>query len=140
MRLLCAVFAFVGFGGTAAMAADYIGFQSPTGNIHCVIFSGYEADSDGARCDIGEFTPSAIPAPADCEFDWGNAFWIASNGRRGGLACISDSVADPGNPVLEYGQSVSAGGVTCVSAKNGMTCQNAAGHGFTLSRGKQRVF
>ncbi len=139
MRLVLSVCALV-FGGSAACAEEYVGFQSPTGNIHCVIFSGFGDDGDGARCDIGTFEASALPAPADCDFDWGNAFWIGAAGRRGGLACISDSVTDPGNPVLGYGESITAGGVTCTSAKSGMTCQNSAGHGFALARAKQRVF
>ena len=127
-------------GGSAAGAQEYFGFQSPTGNIHCMVFSGYGDDGDGVRCDIGTYTPSALPPPVDCEYDWGNAFWIGSVDRRGGLACISDAISDPGNSVLEYGESVSGGGVTCTSATSGMTCENSAGHGFTLSKAKQRVF
>lgn len=139
MRGVLTFCAFV-VAGSAAGAQEYFGFQSPTGNIHCMVFSGYGDDGDGVRCDIGNFTPSALPAPEGCDYDWGNAFWIGSVDRRGGLACISDAISDPGNSVLGYGESVSGGGVTCTSAKSGMTCENSAGHGFTLSKAKQRVF
>ena len=37
-------------------------------------------------------------------------------------------------PVLEYGQSLRAGSLTCSSAQSGVTCREADGTGFTLSR------
>ncbi|WP_103255965.1 DUF6636 domain-containing protein [Tabrizicola aquatica] len=83
-----------------AFADDYVSFQSPTGNIHCAIFQ----DREGAvaRCDLRELVPSFTRAPADCEFDWGSAFGVEDRGK-GYLACVSDAVADRGNPVLPYG-------------------------------------
>ena len=47
---------------------------------------------------------------------------------------------DPRNPVLDYGQAVSLGGISCVSAKTGMTCTNAAGHGFSVAKARQKLF
>ncbi|MFN3994621.1 MAG: DUF6636 domain-containing protein [Tabrizicola flagellatus] len=120
-----------------ARAEDYLGFQSPTGNIQCGLYRW----SGGAsvRCDLTQLTPSYTRAPADCEFDWGSSFAVDDRGK-GYLACVSDAVGDPSNGVLPYGEAVSLGGISCVSARTGMTCTNAEGHGFTISKAKQKVF
>ena len=120
-----------------AFSDDYVTFQSPTGNIHCALFRGDNLAS--ARCDLRELTPSYTRAPADCEFDWGSSFAVDDRGK-GYLACVSDTVADPGNPVLPYGEALSLGGISCVSAKTGMTCTNAEGHGFSVAKAKQNLF
>ncbi|MGC4025869.1 MAG: hypothetical protein QM744_12390 [Mesorhizobium sp.] len=117
-----------------AMAQD-IAFRSPTGNIHCMIFTG---SYTGARCDLSEFT-STYKRPADCDLDWGYAFEVGIKGR-GEPLCAGDTVKDPQAAVLDYGHSVSAGGLTCTSAKAGITCKNSSGHGFTVARAKQKVF
>ena len=119
-----------------AAAQDYVSFQSPTGNIHCAIFSGRYA---GVRCDIGEYTPSFPLRPVDCDFDWGFAFVVDANGTAGPI-CASDTVRDLRAPILDYGRSFSRWGIVCRSEQSGMTCTNARGHGFTLSRRQQRVF
>jgi hypothetical protein len=67
------------------------------------------------------------------------AFGVAASGK-GELLCVGDTVQDPGNPVLPYGEAVSLGGISCVSAKNGMTCTNAEGHGFSVAKAKQKLF
>jgi hypothetical protein len=120
-----------------ARAEDYLGFQSPTGNIQCGLYRW----SGGAsvRCDLAQLTPSYTRAPADCEFDWGSSFAVDDRGK-GYLACVSDAVGEPSNGVLPYGEAVSLGGISCVSARTGMTCTNAEGHGFTISKAKQKVF
>jgi hypothetical protein len=120
-----------------AFADDYVGFQSPTGNIHCAmyIFDG----SAEARCDLREYTPSYTKRPAGCDLDWGMAFAVGASGK-GVLACVGDTVRDPGNPVLPYGEAVSMGGISCVSAKTGMTCTNGDGHGFSVAKAKQKLY
>jgi hypothetical protein len=54
--------------------------------------------------------------------------------------CAGDTVMDPNAAVLDYGHSVVSDGITCTSAKSGMTCKNAEGHGFTVARAKQQAF
>lgn len=120
-----------------ARADDYFGFQSPTGNIHCAIYSW--AGGAEARCDLRELTRSYTRRPAGCDLDWGNAFAVAASGP-GVLACVGDTVRDPRNPVLPYGEAVSLGGISCVSAQNGMTCTNRQGHGFSVARARQKLF
>lgn len=123
--------------GAPAGADSYIGFQSPTGNIHCSIYvwgGGAEA-----RCDLTALTPSYTRAPADCDLDWGSSFAVNDTGK-GVLACVGDTVRDPQNPVLGYGEAVSLGGISCVSAKTGITCTNAEGHGFSVAKARQKLF
>ncbi len=120
-----------------ALADDYIGFQSPTGNIHCAIYR-FDGRTE-ARCDLRSYTPSYSRRPPDCDLDWGMAFAVGASGK-GALACVGDTVQDPGNPVLPYGEAVSLGGISCVSAKTGMTCTNREGHGFSVAKAKQRIF
>jgi hypothetical protein len=121
----------------APALAEYTSWQSPTGNIHCAIY----ADQGGAsaRCDLIDLTPSYRSPPPGCDLDWGSSFAVDSRGA-GYLACVGDTVIDRYNPVLPYGQAVSMGGISCVSAKTGMTCTNADGHGFSVARAKQRLY
>jgi hypothetical protein len=118
-----------------AVPAQEVFFQSPSGNIQCAIFDG---TAPVARCDIGDCT-SSFARPGDCDLDWGYAFEVGASGP-GYPLCAGDTVAVPGARVLGYGQSVSLGGITCTSAQTGMTCRNAGGGGFALSKARQRVF
>ena len=120
-----------------ALADDYVGFQSPTGNIHCGI--SVWAGGAEARCDLRELTQSYSKRPAGCDLDWGSSFYVGARGA-GGLTCHGDTLIDRRNPVLGYGQAVSLGGISCVSAKTGMTCTNAEGRGFSVAKAKQKLF
>lgn len=118
----------------SALAQDS-SFRSPTSNIHCVIFSDPYA---AARCDLLNFTPS-YPRPDDCDLDWGFAFEVSATGP-GAPICAGDTVMNPDAPVLDYGHSVVGSGITCTSAKTGVSCMNAEGHGFTVARSRQKAF
>jgi hypothetical protein len=120
-----------------AVADDYLPFHAPSGNIQCMIATGDYAE---ARCDVMELA-SPIPArPADCDLDYGHAFGIGPQDMLGSRICAGDTVADPNGMVLQYGDHIDLGGFRCTSEKTGMTCTNAAGHGFTLSRRAQSLF
>lgn len=125
------------FWGSPALADDYVSFQSPTGNIHCAIFA-WDNTSE-ARCDLVELVPSYTKSPPGCELDWGFAFTVGKAGKAT-LGCVGDTMVDPGNTVLPYGEAVSYGGISCVSAKTGVTCTNAEGHGFSVAKAKQRLY
>ena len=120
-----------------AHADELLFFQSPTGNIHCMIATGDDAE---ARCDMIALMPTYRQPPQDCDLDWGSSFAVGLSSRNGLLACVGDTVIDPGSIVLGYGRTLSLGGFDCSSEKSGMTCTNPAGHGFTLSRAQQRLF
>jgi hypothetical protein len=119
---------------TPAAAQDYTSFQAPSGNIHCLI------DGYGARCDILEANYSFTKRPADCDLDYGGAFYIEPRGRKGGVACVGDTVANSSSPVLGYGSTMEFNGITCTSERAGVTCTNPSGHGFSIARAQQTVF
>lgn len=122
---------------TPAAADDLLFFQSPTGNIHCMIATGDYAE---ARCDMIELMPTYRQPPPNCDLDWGAAFAVGLASRKGQLACVGDTVVMEDSVVLDYGRTISLGGFDCTSEQSGMTCTNPAGHGFTLSRARQRLF
>ncbi|MCC7320441.1 MAG: hypothetical protein IT542_05610 [Rubellimicrobium sp.] len=120
----------------AAKAQDHVTFRAPSGNIHCMISVWEEGE---ARCEIREYTPSFRNRPVWCEGDYGSAFAVGSFGA-GEVLCITDTVYDQSSQVLPYGRRIALGGLTCASERSGMTCTNAEGHGFMVSRAVQRVF
>ena len=120
-----------------AMAQDVLQFQSPTGNIHCLIATGDYAE---ARCDMIALTPTYRQPPPNCELDWGAYFTVGLSDRTGQLACVGDTAINPDSLVLGYGKTISLGGFDCTSEKTGMTCTNPGGHGFTISKARQRLY
>lgn len=114
-----------------------IAFQSPTGNIGCQFVLGQDS---AVRCDLMRYDNSFPDKPRDCDFDFGGAFWLSDWAETGEVICHSDTVIDPSAPVLDYGSTMTEGQITCWSEKSGLTCQNAAGHGFTLARKAQKVY
>ena len=115
-------------------SADLSGFTSPSGNIGCIT-----AD-DGVRCDIQERDWSPPPRPADCpsETGYGQGIDLPVSGLPE-FVCAGDTTLNSG-PVLPYGHSTSAAGLTCASSPAGMTCTNRDSHGFTISRQAYRLF
>ena len=122
----------------AAAHGDTVSFRSPSDNIHCA----YD-DYDGTpyiRCDIMNYTPTIGGRPADCDLEWGDAFEIGPGYARGEVICHGDTVRAPDALVLGYGKTFTQGGLTCNSEQSGLTCRNRKGHGFFLSRARQKVF
>jgi len=119
------------------LAEDIVMFQAPSGNIHCMMIDGEYAET---RCDIRDFTPSFTDRPADCEGDWGDSLGISPGDRRGRTICHGDTVMMRENPVMGYGNRMQHGGMECEVEKQGVTCFNAEGHGFSISRAQQAVF
>jgi hypothetical protein len=108
-------------------------FESPSGNIGCVI------SKSGARCDIRERSWQPPPKPASCQTDWGYGLTVGRRGR-GRFICAGDSVLG-GKRRLAYGKTIRRGRFRCRSRTNGMRCVNRRnGHGFALSRQFARRF
>jgi hypothetical protein len=134
-RLTAAALATAMMGAIAH--ADTVNLRTPSDNIHCAY------DDDGTsyiRCDIMNFTRTLGQGPADCDLEWGDAFEIGPGYMRGEVICHGDTVRAPDAIVLGYGKTFAQGGLSCVSEKSGLTCRNKAGHGFFLSRARQKVF
>lgn len=87
---------------------DSDAFSSPTGNLRCQ-YRGVELVCSSA-----------------------NDNFIVVLGETGGPVSASGSVE--GGPVLPYGAVWSRGAFTCQSQTNGISCENAGGNGFFLSR------
>jgi hypothetical protein len=120
-------------GAPGAVAASLVGFQSPSKNIGCIL------DDSFARCDIRKRDWSPPRKPSSCGEDYGQGLSIARNGSRGRFVCAGDTALGSGK-VLAYGRSIRRGKITCTSRESGVTCKNARGHGFRISRGSYRVF
>jgi len=118
----------------SASAAKYKQFTTPSGNIGCIMGGG------AVRCDIREKSWEAPPKPSYCDVDWG--FGVAV-GRKGpaNFVCAGDTVFEPGEPVLDYGERQIKNRFRCTSKQKGMRCVNTKNkHGFFLSRQTVRVF
>jgi hypothetical protein len=112
-------------------------FVTPSGNIFCALVGD---KNNNLRCEIGTFLAPLLPQPYEgyCEFDWGAGLLLSVNGKAEVL-CVSDTIAGSKN-VLAYGQTWSKNGFQCTSQPQGLTCKNASGKGFFLSRQRWRVF
>ena len=123
LRALVVAVLAVGILALPAMAdARLQRFQTPSKKIGC----GYETSSRELRCDALFLN------------DVGFRLRTTGKGKR---IRITDTVADPGASVLRYGRSRDLGPFRCTSRMSGLTCKSRAnGHGFTISRGSQKLF
>ncbi len=113
-----------------------VSFRTPSGNIGCV---GETARADNTvRCDIRLRNWSPPPRPRSCPLDWGQGLTLDRAGRAR-YVCAGDTALNTGR-TLAYGTRRRIGGIVCVSRRTGLTCTNAAGHGFTMSRDRVRRF
>jgi hypothetical protein len=127
----------LGLVAAPALADGLTFFQTPSGNIFCMIATGEAAE---VRCDMLALMRSFRERPAECDLDWGDSFAVGAEASQGTMVCHGDTVQTPDAPVLDYGHSLELGGFRCTSETSGLTCVNAGGHGFTLSRAEQRLF
>jgi hypothetical protein len=123
--------------GAASAKDTIISFQTPSHGIGCVysVFDGRAS----IRCDVRDVAHPA-PKPASCELDYGSAFGLGTTGRAQRL-CVGDTVLNPKAKVIAYGRTRRLGSsFTCTSRTTGLRCTSRAGHGFVLSRARQRLF
>ena len=138
MRCLTGFALGLGLLAAGSASAEYrpTGFQTPSKNIFCQMFN-----LDGPptlRCDMMEIDVRPRK-PAGCDGDWGRGFEVTARGRAEPI-CRGDTMYDTSLPVLAYGDVWQRGGFTCRSEQTGLTCFNAMGRGFSLSRARQEVF
>lgn len=126
--ILPAVIVALTIASTAS--AKLVQFRTPSGNIGCI---GETIKAENSiRCDIRNRSWSPPPKPASCELDWGQGLNLNRLGRAR-FVCAGDTALNTG-PKLAYGTSKKIGAITCVSRTTGLTCTNAAKHGFTMNR------
>ena len=120
-----------------AGAGSYVTFQTPSKKIGCAYTRATGEDAN-LRCDLVDVDHPA-KRPASCELDYGHAFGLGAHGRATRL-CVGDTALDTKAKVLAYGKRRTLGPFTCVSRTSGLRCTTRAGHGFELSRQRQRLF
>jgi hypothetical protein len=114
---------------------NLVAFDSPTHNIGCVIWLDNETGGI-ARCDISQKAwKPAIPRPRSCDGDFGGGLDVQGSNRGEYLCATDTALGGPGSPVLAYDHGYDVGRFRCVSAVDGMRCENRiTGHGFWISR------
>jgi hypothetical protein len=123
-------------------------FQSPSGNIACVVgiaSQGPMTGKGGAGCEIRDYTWS----PAICPGGAGLLdYFHLDQGKPAHMICNANTDPQtrqlipgrgtlfvPGLPTLDYGQTRSAGPITCDSERSGIRCTDSStGHFFQVSR------
>ena len=137
-RCISALLAVAATSAAVPSAADaLVQFETPSGNIGCIMGAGY-----GARCDIQNRDWSRGPRPEGCrmDVDWGQGLIVGKRGK-GHIVCAGDTALNNGGGTLAYGKSASAGRFTCTSRESGVTCRNRRNdHGFFISKQRYRVF
>jgi hypothetical protein len=118
----------------SSYGADVTRFATPSGNIACAMSAAE------VRCDVAQRSWTIPPAPPGCAGEFGAGTVLAGTGR-GELSCVSDTLADPGLKVLDYGTAVRRDGVVCASRETGVRCENeSTGHGFQVARAAYELF
>jgi LppP/LprE lipoprotein len=110
------------------------GVQLPSRNIGCI----FSRSPRYVRCDVRSGLKPAPPRPAGCDLDWAYGLQMTPVSKPKTF-CAGDTALAQG-PILAYGATLRIEGFTCLSQRSGLRCTNRAGHGFFLSRQRQRVF
>jgi hypothetical protein len=111
-------------------------FASPGADIGCDLYAG--SDGQGlAQCAVhGHSWVIAAPVP-NCDWDSGDWEFVLSQGNQPTLpfSCAADTLHHLGLATLNYGQTRSAGAITCDSQPSGVRCtDSSSGHFFRVSR------
>ncbi|MBN9888843.1 DUF6636 domain-containing protein [Salipiger abyssi] len=133
--------AFLVLAGLAApVAADVSPFRTPSDNVRCWIGTG-EGPPD-LSCEIVEINGAPnVARPASCSGPWGHKYELLSHGDvRLECGAPVKGASPPGVDVAPYGVSSDWGGISCLSERSGLRCQNVDGHGFLLSRRVLKVW
>jgi hypothetical protein len=115
-------------GGGLPQFSARVGFNTPSGNIACN--AGPLLSGGGSALSCVLFSASGAR---------GQKTWYMRQRGRAGVALVQGN-AGTDFPRLRYGKTWKYRGFKCSSRMTGLTCRNSSGHGFFLSRGKQRRF
>ena len=129
IRLIVVLASLVVVGAAAAVPTQIVqtGFKTPSGNIVCN--AGTNSSKKLLACTL---LTSGTP-------NKGDKVWAMFVQGRPQVGFVK---GDPATdyPKLAYGKTWKWHGLSCSSARSGLTCRNASRHGFFLSRASQRVF
>ncbi|WP_415972998.1 DUF6636 domain-containing protein [Rhodococcus sp. 077-4] len=123
----------------AAIGGAYY-FTSPDGLFQCGIVPLSTRTEAGCQ---GTTTP-VPPRPESCMINWGNGIRVTNDGPAA-FMCSGGVVYTSGgesiDPPLAVGATIAAGGFTCTSAVNGISCvDDATGHGFRIAPDSNEVY
>jgi hypothetical protein len=124
--------AAVAASATAAPQKGYFTFKTPGGQIQCGVFIAGKYSESLLRCDIRTGLKPSVKRPKGCHFDYGSTLELRPTGRAF-PGCVSDAIGRI-QQTVGYGKTYKKGPFTCKSARAGLTCRNAARHGFFLSK------
>lgn len=118
--------------------ADGFGFRTPSGNIYCngALQGGAEVGCTIISRQAGSAPKRYGRCPAGREFEVSLKESGPASAKCGGKSGRKSSYTD----IADYGVTGTFGKITCTSERTGFRCTNVSGHGFFLSRRKQRVF
>ena len=112
---------------------EYTAFRSPTGNVGCMIDTDYVPGATSSTTN-GHLRPG----PRTASSTTGRASRSLRASRLS--SCVPATPAPDARP-LPYGESITAGPMSCESAESGITCRDAeSGTGFTISREAYTLF
>jgi hypothetical protein len=107
-----------------AQGSRFDGFKTPSGNIVCWVF---------------EVTDSSEPAQLECAVLSLAKTWVLPQTEQ--VTLFDEIKTDRMARVLGYGRRWRDNSLQCYSQVRGLTCRDTqTGHGFFLSRAKQRIF
>lgn len=115
-------------------------FGDPSKNIWCALRL-YTDGENSAQCDIDEhnFAGLTSDAAGSCSQTEGYIFMLRETGAPE-IHCLHGSSIGTIYDVLEYGQTRTAGAITCDSEPSSMTCTNTStGHFYSVSRDSYQV-
>ena len=129
------VAAAVAASATAAPQKSYFTFKAQGGLVECGIFVGGAYSESLLRCDIRTGLKPKVKRPrAATSTTARRSSYVRGRAFPG---CVSDAIGRA-QTTLGYGKTYKRGPFTCTSARSGLTCKNAAKHGFFLGKSAWR--
>jgi len=124
----------------AASAATIPGFNSPSGNIKCLLVQPKALVCSIASSSYAKTLQATCMSPSGAGVDW-HGFFL-SGGKAATLNCSGGILytQTPRYVKLAYGKTWTRGPFTCSSALTGVTCRSRTGHGVFVSRQAYRLW
>jgi hypothetical protein len=116
-------------------AAQFSQFQNSSQNISCIL-----GDS-AATCEISNraYTVSTPPPPCAQHSAWGDRFSLPQGGTVQ-MDCHNDTIHVQGEPVVNSGQTQSAGSLSCTPDTASIRCTDSStGHFFFMSPNSYQI-
>jgi hypothetical protein len=128
---------------TTTDAGEFRGgaFKSPSRNIGCLAYLG-PTNKPIMTCSLRELDTEPPASPHKCPYTTypGDSFHLFGRGRGHWTCSRPSKFGEPSDMILRYGRLWERRPFTCRSLPIGVRCWNLDGHGFFLSRERQKLF